>query len=81
MHPQGKKWGCTCTPCPPCSYPSENAAVSCENHRDRLRQRGAKLSEEEEEEEEERKTICPFCECLVWCFRDGFSQRKESCWS
>ena len=24
MHPQGKKWGCTCTPCPPCSYPSES---------------------------------------------------------
>ena len=32
-------------------------------------------------EEEERKTICPFCEYLVWYFRDGFSRREESCWS
>ena len=27
MHPQGKKWGCTCTPCPPCSYPSASAST------------------------------------------------------
>ena len=29
----------------------------------------------------EERTICPFCECLVWYFRDGFSRCEESCWS
>ena len=53
---------------------SENAAVLCENHRERVTQIWTNPSEEEEEEEEEeeRKTFWPSVDFLVRYFCDAF---------
>ena len=47
---------------------SENAAVLCENHHERVTQRWTSPSEEEEE----RKTFWPSGNFLVWYFLDAF---------
>ena len=50
----------------------KNAAVLCENHRERVAQIWTSPSEEEEEEEEERKTFWPSGDFLVRYFCDAF---------
>jgi len=49
----------------------KNAAVLCENHRERVTQIWTSPSEEEEEEEE-RKTFWPSGDFLVRYLRDAF---------
>ena len=65
-----------------CTTQVKNAAVLCENHRERVTQIWSSLSEEEEEEEEgeeeeeeeeeECKTFWPSGDFLVRYFRDAF---------
>ena len=50
----------------------KNAAVLCENHRERFTHIWTSPSEEEEEEEEERKTFWPSGDFLVRYFCDAF---------